>query len=100
VLCSAVVMIGMLAVTLCEHGAGGGVEARARFLVEAFEVVSAFGAVGLSAGITPELSDASWYVLVAIMFIGRVGALTLGLALAGREPRFGPRYAEEELVVG
>jgi len=100
VLCSAVVMIGMLAVTLCEHGAGGGVEARARFLVEAFEVVSAFGTVGLSTGITPELSDASWYVLVAVMFIGRVGALTLGLALAGREPRFGPRYAEEELVVG
>ena len=42
-----------------------------------FEVVSAFGTVGLSCGITPELSSASRIVLIFIMYIGRIGVLTV-----------------------
>lgn len=46
-----------------------------------FEVISAFGTVGLSTGITPTLPDAALYNLVALMIIGRIGTLTLGSAL-------------------
>lgn len=45
-----------------------------------FEVFSAFSTAGLTLGITPELSDAGKIVLIFIMFIGRIGALTLLIA--------------------
>ncbi|HPC83255.1 MAG TPA: potassium transporter TrkG [Thermoanaerobaculaceae bacterium] len=99
-LASCAVLGGMLLVPLIEHGFAGGPAARSRFLAEAFEVVSAFGTVGLSTGITPALSPLSWVVLSALMFVGRVGPLTLGLALAGRRPRPEPAFAEEALMVG
>lgn len=59
---------------------------------EAFEVFSAFGTVGLSMGITPFLSSAGKIIIMVVMFIGRVGPLTLLLALAmgQKEPRINP----------
>lgn len=99
-LASCVVLAGLLLVPLVEHGFAGGPAPRGAFLAEAFEVLSAFGTVGLSTGLTPSLSQPSWLVLSAIMFIGRVGPLTLGLALAGRRPRPEPAYAEEAIMVG
>ncbi|WP_212525282.1 TrkH family potassium uptake protein [Actibacterium sp. MT2.3-13A] len=54
------------------------------FLDLAFETVSAFGTVGLSRGITGELDLAGRIVVMIIMFIGRVGPLTLGFLLATR----------------
>jgi trk system potassium uptake protein TrkH len=95
-----VVVLGMVAVSVCEHGIAGGSAASATMLWESFDVVSAFGTVGLSTGITPHLQPSSWLVLTLVMFIGRVGPLTLGLALAGRQPHVEPRFAEEELMVG
>jgi len=64
-----------------------------------FEAVSAFGTVGLSTGITPSLSVGGKLILVATMFAGRVGMLTLLMAIAGRkvEPI---RYPQEEILVG
>ena len=50
-----------------------------------FEAFSAFGTVGLSTGITFGLPDVSKYVLVALMFLGRVGPYTLAAALALRQ---------------
>ncbi|MEW6337434.1 MAG: potassium transporter TrkG [Acidobacteriota bacterium] len=95
-----VVVAGMIAVAACEHGAAGGTQARAGFLAEAFDVVSAFGTVGLSTGITPAFGDGSRLTLIVLMFVGRIGPLTLGLALAGRRPRPEPRYADEDVMVG
>jgi trk system potassium uptake protein TrkH len=65
-----------------------------------FEVVSAFGIVGLSTGITTELPTAGHLMLIALMFIGRIGPLTLASALALRER--GRRYElpEERPIVG
>jgi trk system potassium uptake protein TrkH len=100
VLSSAIVVVAFILVAFAEHGAKGGAAAWAPFLPEAFDVVSAFGTVGLSTGITPRLSDGSWWVLSFVMFIGRVGPLTLGLALVGRQPRIEATYADEELLVG
>ena len=42
-----------------------------------FEVTSAFGTVGLSTGITPDLSESSKWVLMLVMFTGRVGVMTV-----------------------
>jgi trk system potassium uptake protein TrkH len=65
-----------------------------------FEAVSAFGTVGLSTGITPGLGAASKLILVALMFVGRVGPLTLVLAIGPRQERARFRYAEENVMVG
>ena len=100
VLSTAIVVGGFVLVALAEHGAGGGAAAWSSFLPEAFDVVSAFGTVGLSTGITPRLGDLSWAVLILVMFVGRVGPLTLGLALLGRQPRSEPTYVDEELLIG
>ncbi|MDD3628882.1 MAG: potassium transporter TrkG, partial [Actinomycetota bacterium] len=65
-------------------------------LMEAlFDVVSAFGTVGLSTGITPSLSTASKIVLIATMFIGRIGISTLSLAIAMRSVADRITYPED-----
>ncbi|MCC7368104.1 MAG: Trk family potassium uptake protein [Chloroflexi bacterium] len=55
------------------------------FLRELFEVVSAFATAGMSIGLTGESSPAGRLILMAMMFVGRLGPLTLALALAARE---------------
>lgn len=65
-----------------------------------FEVVSAFGTVGLSTGITPDLGHFGQSVLVALMYLGRVGPLTLAVALAARERDRMFTYPEERPLVG
>src|SRR5690606_18669268 len=47
-----------------------------------FDVISAFGTVGLSSGVTAELPDSASYVLAATIFMGRVGTVTLAAAVA------------------
>lgn len=54
---------------------------RAGFLPLVFEASSALGTVGLSMGITADLSDAGKLIVTALMFAGRCGPLTIGLAL-------------------
>lgn len=65
-----------------------------------FETVSALGTVGLSTGITPELSDPSQLLVIALMFLGRVGPPTLFAALVVRERERLYRYPEERPIVG
>jgi trk system potassium uptake protein TrkH len=67
-----------------------------------FEVVSAFGTVGLSTGLTPTLSIASRIILILVMFVGRVGLMTLvvGLAVRSRKDNANIRYPEERFMVG
>jgi trk system potassium uptake protein TrkH len=65
-----------------------------------FEVVSAFGTVGLSTGITAGLTSFSKLVLVATMYIGRVGILLLIGALLGDPRPSVVNYPEESLLVG
>ena len=64
-----------------------------------FEVTSAFGTVGLSTGITPKLSTSGRLLITLLMFVGRIGPLTLALAIAGSVRRVAYRYAEETLLV-
>ncbi len=65
-----------------------------------FETVSAFATVGLSTGITADLPDAAHVVLVVLMFVGRIGPLTLASALAARERSRLHRLPEERMIVG
>ncbi len=65
-----------------------------------FEASSAFGTVGLSLGITHELSLPSQAIIIVLMFLGRVGPMTLGAALLLRTDSRRFRYPEEKLLVG
>lgn len=65
-----------------------------------FEATSAFGTVGLSTGITAELPPAGHLVLVALMFAGRIGPLTLFSALALRDRARRYELPEERPIVG
>jgi len=76
------------------------VEPKLDFIRILFEVVSAFATVGLSTGITAGLTAFSKLVLVATMYIGRVGILLLIAALLGDPRASAIRYPEESLLVG
>lgn len=65
-----------------------------------FETVSAFATVGLSTGITADLPDAAQLVLVALMFLGRLGPLTLGSAIALRDRRILYELPKERPAIG
>jgi trk system potassium uptake protein TrkH len=65
-----------------------------------FESVSAFATVGLSTGITGDLPAAGQLVVVILMFVGRVGTITVASALALRASRRRYRYPEERPIVG
>ena len=70
------------------------------FIDVLFETTSAFGTVGLSRGITPELSDPGKIVVTIAMYLGRLGPLTIALGMALRERRAVYRFAEERVRIG
>ncbi len=70
------------------------------FVALMFETMSAAATVGLSAGITPHLSDPGKLVLCAAMFFGRLGPLTLVYALAERQRASRFRYPEAPIPMG
>jgi potassium uptake TrkH family protein len=65
-----------------------------------FEAVSAFGTVGLSTGITGDLGTAGELIVVGLMFVGRLGPVTLVSALALRERTRRYQLPEERPVIG
>ncbi|NLV59960.1 MAG: H(+)-transporting ATPase [Clostridiales bacterium] len=69
------------------------------FMQILFEVVSGFGTVGLSTGITPQLRDASKLLLCLTMFIGRLGPLTMACIWVYK-PSSNLSYAEEKITIG
>jgi trk system potassium uptake protein TrkH len=75
-------------------------ESRHFFVEYLFDTVSAFGTVGLSMGITPKLNDLQKYALILMMFVGRVGPLTLAFSLSRSTGGKGLTYAEEGVMVG
>lgn len=69
-------------------------------LTALFETASAIGTVGLSLGITPELGIASHMILICLMFLGRVGGLTLIFAAFSEKTSNGSKYPQEKITVG
>ncbi|MDH4467529.1 MAG: TrkH family potassium uptake protein [Bacteriovoracaceae bacterium] len=66
-----------------------------------FEVMSAFGTVGLSMGITPQLSEPGKLIIILLMYIGRIGPLTLVLGIVRRKAqRGGISYPQGRVLIG
>jgi trk system potassium uptake protein TrkH len=94
-----VICAGTMLLLMTEIGKVSHPQSRGKFLELLFEVVSAFGTVGLSTGITSELSVMGKIILSGIMFVGRLGPLVIGVAVSrGVVSRY--HYAEETIMVG
>ena len=65
-----------------------------------FEATSAFGTVGLSMGLTPELSTAGRILIIFTMFLGRLGPLTLGFAISKRRIKEAYQYPKANIMIG
>jgi trk system potassium uptake protein len=81
-------------------GLGVTLTSEATFVQTLFESVSAFGTVGASTGITPDLPDSARLIVIAAMFVGRLGPLTLVLALTARQRTISFRPAVESVRIG
>jgi trk system potassium uptake protein TrkH len=65
-----------------------------------FLATSAFGTVGLSTGLVPELSDLGKLIIIFTMFIGRLGTLTIGIATLQKADSVPYRYPEDKILLG
>ena len=65
-----------------------------------FEVSSAFGTVGLSLGITPELSTGGKVVIMILMFIGKIGMFTFLFFMGGKPEKHSYHYPKERIIIG
>ncbi|MER7991968.1 TrkH family potassium uptake protein [Micromonospora chalcea] len=94
--------VALLSVALVAGGTVGliGLTSHVSFSAALFEVTSAFSTTGLTVGVSGQLSPPGQYVLIALMYIGRVGPLTLGSAIALNTRRRLYRYPEEQPIVG
>lgn len=72
---------------------------KATFSQVMFEVISAFATVGVSAGLTAQLSEPGKYIMVVVMIIGRIGPLTLAYMLAKPQPTL-LKYPEDNVLTG
>ncbi len=97
VIAALVVVAGVFLLNASEHFHTG----PGRFLHWMFEAVSAFNTVGLSMGVTAELSFLGRWLIILLMFLGRVGPLAVAAAIAVRRTgERGFRFAYEEVMVG
>lgn len=70
------------------------------FILYLFEATSAFGTVGLSMGLTPELSPFGRVLIILTMFVGRLGPLTLGFAISKRRKKEAYHYIKGNIMIG
>lgn len=87
-----IVMFVTMVLTITESGKD--------FLMILFEATSAFGTVGLSMGLTPELSPLGKAVIILTMFAGRVGPLTIAYAVTLRRQPDPFRYPKGKIMIG
>ena len=96
---AAVITLAVMVLMVSELGGISHNQTRGRFLELFFETISAFGTVGLSTGITDTLTPFGRITISALMFIGRLGPMVIGLAVSReRVNRF--QFAEENIMIG
>lgn len=86
-----VIMVTFL-LSITEHGHD--------FMMYLFEATSAFGTVGLSMGLTPELTPFGRILIIITMFIGRLGPLTLGFAITKRQTKEAYKRPKGNMMIG
>ena len=96
----AAVLSGVFLLLTLQQITAGVAQSHALFVEYLFETVSALGTVGLSTGATMTLAPASRLLVTGLMFLGRLGPLTVAAALARRDELTDWRYPEEEVMVG
>ena len=91
----------LMYITLCFSGAAviSGIE-QLPLGICLFETASAVGTVGLTLGITPSLGVASQMILAVLMFLGRVGGLTVIYAAISSPPKKLSKLPQENITVG
>jgi trk system potassium uptake protein TrkH len=87
-----IVIIVTFLLSITEHGQS--------FIVYLFEATSAFGTVGLSMGLTPELSTIGRLLIIFTMFTGRLGPLTLVFAIAKRRKQEAFHHPKGNIMIG
>lgn len=100
ILSTMIVILGTGGLLISEAGSTPLQASRGQFLELLFETVSAFGTVGLSMGVTPKLSAWSKFMLVLIMFTGRLGPLVIAVAIQPSRSKGKYVYAEERVMIG
>ncbi|WP_027721261.1 TrkH family potassium uptake protein [Maridesulfovibrio zosterae] len=95
ILCSAIILLSITEGSYLPHS-----QARGHFIEITFEAISAFATVGLSTGVTPELSNSGKTIIITLMFVGRLGPVWLLTAINSwqSEPRY--RLPEDDLPLG
>ncbi|MEE8483554.1 MAG: potassium transporter TrkG [Nitrospinota bacterium] len=94
-----IVAMFLLLITESSPGAVAG-GARGDFMPILFEAVSAFGTVGLSMGITPDLTVAGKLIITLLMLMGRLGPLTIAMAVGTGRVSRAYQLSEETVMVG
>jgi trk system potassium uptake protein TrkH len=95
-----VITVLVIVLLLTQLGGTSHVESRGMFLEYLFEAVSAFGTVGLSMGKTSGLNAIGKLVIIVLMFVGRLGPLTLAFSIRPRETAAPLKYSEEAVMIG
>ena len=94
-----IVVVGFLGLLITENHLDTTQHGHGAFEQLLFETISAYGTVGLSLGITPQLTVGGKMIIIFLMFVGRLGPLTVAVALS--KPRQGRyRYATGDIMVG
>ena len=95
-----VIIIGVVLLLQAEIGDVSHKLTRGSFLEILYEVVSAFGTVGLSTGITSGFSGIGKLLIICIMFIGRLAPMGVAMALSRKGKPSNFSYAQENIMIG
>lgn len=95
-----IIAMAIFILSISEIGSISHADSRGMFLEIAFEVVSAYGTAGISTGLTPQLSDFGKYVIIVLMFLGRLGPLLFIGAFHTFQRRESFSRPESNLLIG
>ena len=93
-------IVALTGLLIAEQMARGSAASKHMFLGVLFEVVSALGTVGLSTGLTQELTTAGRWVIIVLMLMGRLGPISVFTALSGEADDRPIEYPQESPLVG
>jgi trk system potassium uptake protein TrkH len=94
------IIVAAFALIYCEIGTAPYRDSTGVGLGLLFETVSAFCTVGLSTGLTAGLSVSGKIIVMILMYVGRLGPLTVAVAVARQQPKRTIRYVEEQVMIG